>query len=39
MVIRPIMANTNGNVRRKGATASRRVVVLVVPPVDEFDLV
>lgn len=33
------MANDNGNVRRKGATANRRVVVLVVPPVDEFDLV
>jgi transcriptional regulator GlxA family with amidase domain len=39
MVIGPIMANDNGNVRRKGATADRRVVVLVVPPVDEFDLV
>lgn len=28
-----------GNVRRKGATANRRVVVFVVPPVDECDLV
>lgn len=33
------MANENGNLRRKGASSNRRVVVLVVPPVDEFDLV
>jgi len=33
------MATGNGNLRRKGATSSRRVVVLAVPPVDEFDLV
>src|SRR5262250_2225707 len=33
------MSNENGNSRRKGATSNRRVVVLVVPPVDEFDLV
>jgi len=33
------MSNENSNSRRKGATSNRRVVVLVVPPVDEFDLV
>jgi transcriptional regulator GlxA family with amidase domain len=33
------MAIENGSVRRKGATLNRRVVVLVVPPVDELDLV
>jgi transcriptional regulator GlxA family with amidase domain len=33
------MANRNGKLRLKGATSNRRVVVLVVPPVDEFDLV
>ena len=33
------MANGNGNLRRKGAASNGRVVVLVVPPVDEFDLV
>jgi len=33
------MAHENGNLRRKAAPSNRRVVVLVVPPVDEFDLV
>jgi transcriptional regulator GlxA family with amidase domain len=33
------MATQNGNSRRKHAASSRRVVVLAVPPVDEFDLV
>jgi transcriptional regulator GlxA family with amidase domain len=33
------MANQNGNSQRKRAPLSRRVVVLAVPPVDEFDLV
>ena len=33
------MPSPNGNFRRKPAASSRRVVVLVVPPVDEFDLV
>ena len=33
------MATGNGNLRRKGAASSRRVVVLAVPPVEEFDLV
>ena len=33
------MAFGNGNLRRKAAPSNRRVVVLVVPPVDEFDLV
>ena len=33
------MARENGNLRGKGAGSNRRVVVLVVPPVDEFDLV
>jgi len=33
------MANENGNLRRRGARANCRLVVLVVPPVDEFDLV
>src|SRR5262249_33834 len=34
----PAMLSRNHNPRRKGA-AGRRVVVLAVPPVDEFDLV
>src|SRR5215469_8842443 len=33
------MAPANGNLRRRGKASSRRVVVLAVPPVDEFDLV
>ena len=33
------MATGNGSLRRKGAASSRRVVVLAVPPVEEFDLV
>ena len=33
------MANGNGNLRRKVAASHRRIVVLAVPPVDEFDLV
>src|SRR5215469_9990131 len=33
------MANQNGNSQRKRPASSRRVVVLAVPPVDEFDLV
>ena len=33
------MATQNGNSRRKHAASSRRLVVLAVPPVDEFDLV
>ena len=33
------MSNANGSSGRKTRTSSRRVVVLVVPPVDEFDLV
>lgn len=33
------MATENGNSRRKRAASSRRLVVLAVPPVDEFDLV
>jgi transcriptional regulator GlxA family with amidase domain len=33
------MANENGHLRRRKAKSSHRVVVLVVPPVDEFDLV
>src|SRR5215469_2076124 len=33
------MATGNGNSLRRGAASNRRVVVLVVPPVDEFDLV
>lgn len=33
------MASGNGSVRRKGAASNGRVVVLAVPPVDEFDLV
>ena len=33
------MPNANGSLGRKARAASRRVVVLVVPPVDEFDLV
>lgn len=33
------MANRNGNLQRKGRTPNRRVVILAVPPVDEFDLV
>lgn len=33
------MVTRNGNLRQKGAASSRRVVVLAVPPVDEFDLV
>jgi transcriptional regulator GlxA family with amidase domain len=39
IVSRIMTANGNGGLRRKGATSNRRVVVLVVPPVDEFDLV
>ena len=34
----PIVSG-NHNLRRNGALAKRRVVVLAVPPVDEFDLV
>jgi transcriptional regulator GlxA family with amidase domain len=33
------MATPTGNSQRKRAPSSRRVVVLAVPPVDEFDLV
>ena len=33
------MPPQNGNSQRKRAASSRRVVVLAVPPVDEFDLV
>src|SRR5215510_11147743 len=33
------MVTENSNWRRQGAASSRRVVVLAVPPVDEFDLV
>jgi transcriptional regulator GlxA family with amidase domain len=33
------MAFGNGSLQRKPAASNRRVVVLVVPPVDEFDLV
>ena len=33
------MANRNGNLRSKRGTSNGRVVVLAVPPVDEFDLV
>lgn len=33
------MTIRNGNLRRNGTAADRRVVVLAVPPVDEFDLV
>jgi len=33
------MAPANGNLRLRGKASSRRVVVLAVPPVDEFDLV
>jgi transcriptional regulator GlxA family with amidase domain len=33
------MAIENGGLRRKGMASSRRVVVLVVPPIEEFDLV
>jgi transcriptional regulator GlxA family with amidase domain len=33
------MASANGNLQRKAAASTRRVVVLAVPPVDEFDLV
>jgi len=33
------MSSENGNLRRKGSASSIRVVVLAVPPVDEFDLV
>jgi len=33
------MASQNGNSRRERAASSRRVVVLAVAPVDEFDLV
>lgn len=33
------MANANGNLGRNGAASNRRVIVLAVPPVDEFDLV
>ncbi len=33
------MTTGNGNLRRRGAASSRRLVVLAVPPVDEFDLV
>ena len=33
------MATQNGNSQRKRAASGRRVVVLAVPPVDEFDLV
>ena len=33
------MATGNGTLKRKSAASSRRVVVLAVPPVDEFDLV
>src|SRR5215467_12095710 len=33
------MTSANHHLGRKGAPAHRRVVVLVVPPVDEFDLV
>src|SRR5215472_7005321 len=33
------MATGNGNLQRRGTASSRRVVVLAVPPVDEFDLV
>ena len=33
------MATQNGNSQRRRAASSRRVIVLAVPPVDEFDLV
>ena len=33
------MAIRNGSLQRNGAASNRRVVVLAVPPVDEFDLV
>jgi transcriptional regulator GlxA family with amidase domain len=33
------MSNANGNLLRKGGASSGRLVVLAVPPVDEFDLV
>jgi len=33
------MANRNGDLRLKSGTSNGRVVVLAVPPVDEFDLV
>lgn len=33
------MPNENSNLRRKRGTPNRRIVVLAVPPVDEFDLV
>ena len=33
------MTDKNGNARRKGAEPGRRVIVLVVPPVEELDLV
>jgi transcriptional regulator GlxA family with amidase domain len=33
------MSTRNGNVRKKASASSRRVIVLAVPPVDEFDLV
>ena len=33
------MPTKNFNLRRKGVASNRRVVVLVVPPIDEFDLV
>jgi transcriptional regulator GlxA family with amidase domain len=33
------MANGNGNLRRIGTASSRHIVVLAVPPVEEFDLV
>ena len=33
------MANRNGNLRWKGGKSNGRMVVLAVPPVDEFDLV
>ena len=34
-----MMAIGNGSLRRKGAASTRRVIVLVVPPVEELDLV
>jgi len=33
------MPTRNGNLRRKGVASNRRLVVLAVPPIDEFDLV
>lgn len=33
------MADENGNLRRRHGSSNRRMVVLAVPPVDEFDLV